>query len=132
MINFNQSNGEKDEKIAILKADLTNFKGKSEDYALQLGTLQINHEKIQASLELTKKDYDETVEKLHKMNKARHDLETKLLDEIERNRSLQELIKMKEDTIQKRSQELEKVDKKGLDLERQVEAIEIKWQGLER
>ena len=132
MINFNQSNGEKDEKIAILKADLTNFKGKSEDYALQLGTLQINHEKIQASLELTKKDYDETVEKLHKMNKARHDLETKLLDEIEKNRSLGELIKLKEDTIMKRSQELEEVDKKSIDFERQVEAVEIKRQGLER
>ena len=132
MINFNQSNGEKDEKIAILKADLTNFKGKSEDYALQLGTLQINHEKIQASLELTKKDYDETVDKLHKMNKARHDLETKLLDEIEKNRSLGELIKLKEDTIMKRSQELEEVDKKSIDFERQVEAVEIKRQGLER
>ena len=81
---------------------------------------------------MTKKDYDETVDKLHKMNKARHDLETKLLDEIEKNRSLGELIKLKEDTIMKRSQELEEVDKKSIDFERQVEAVEIKRQGLER
>ena len=71
--------------------------------SLQLGTLQINHEKVQANLDLTKKEYDDTVDKLHKMNKARHDLESKLIDEIERNRSLQEVIKLKEDTISKRS-----------------------------
>ncbi len=69
------------------------------DFSLQLGTLQINHEKVQSSLDLTRKEYDDTVEKLHKMNKARHDLESKLIDEIKRNRSLQEVIKLKDDTI---------------------------------
>lgn len=52
---------------------------------------------------MTKKEYDDTVDKLHKMNKARHDLESKLIDEIERYRSLQEVIKLKEETISKRS-----------------------------
>ena len=46
--------------------------------------------------------YDETVEKLHRMNKARHDLETKLTDEIERNRSLQDIVRLKEESILKR------------------------------
>jgi hypothetical protein len=33
------------------------------------------------------------------MNKARHDLETKLTDEIERNRALSEIVKLKEESI---------------------------------
>jgi len=36
------------------------------------------------------------------MNKARHDLETKLTDEIERNRSLQDIVRLKEESILKR------------------------------
>lgn len=88
MVSFNQTNGEKDEKIAFMTTELAFYKAKSEDLSLQLGTLQINHEKVQSSLDLTKKEYDDTVDKLHKMNKARHDLESKLLDEIERGRSL--------------------------------------------
>jgi len=58
---------------------------------------------VQATLDLTKKEYEDTVDKLHKMNKARHDLESKLIDEIEKNRSLQEVIRMKDETINKRS-----------------------------
>ena len=33
------------------------------------------------------------------MNTARHDLETKLTDEIERNRALSEIVKLKEESI---------------------------------
>jgi len=65
MINFNQSTGEKDEKIALITGELAIFKAKSEDLSLQLGTLQINHEKVQANLDLTKKEYDDAVDKLH-------------------------------------------------------------------
>jgi hypothetical protein len=36
------------------------------------------------------------------MNKARHDLETKLIDEMEKNKFLNEIIKMKDETIAKR------------------------------
>lgn len=66
------------------------------------------------------------------MNKARHDLETKLTDEIERNRSLQDIIRLKEETIAKRGQELEEMDKKCLELERTIENVEIKKQSVER
>ena len=60
------------------------------------------------------------------MNKARHDLETKLTDEIERNRSLQDIVRMKEELIFKRHNELEDCDRKILDLERNLESMEIK------
>jgi hypothetical protein len=52
------------------------------------------------------------------MNKARHDLETKLTDEIERNRSLQDIVRLKEESIIKRQQELEDMDRKVIELER--------------
>lgn len=60
------------------------------------------------------------------MNKARHDLETKLTDEIERNRSLQDILRLKEDAIIKRQNELEDADRKIMDLERNLESMEIK------
>jgi len=66
------------------------------------------------------------------MNKARHDLETKMTDEIERNRSLQDIIRIKEEAILKQQGEIEDLDKKCIDLERNIESTEIKKQGLER
>jgi len=41
------------------------------------------------------------------MNKARHELETKLSDEIERNKSLLEIVKLKDETLQRRATEAE-------------------------
>jgi hypothetical protein len=38
--------------------------------------MSIKFKKTEDSLEQTRKDYDDVVEKLQKMNKARHDLET--------------------------------------------------------
>jgi len=66
------------------------------------------------------------------MNKARHDLETKMTDEIEKNRSLQDIIRIKEESLLKQQGEIEDLDRKCIDLERQIESIEIKKQGLER
>lgn len=60
------------------------------------------------------------------MNKARHDLETKMTDEIERNRSLQDIIRLKEEAIQRMQGEMEDLDKKAVDLERNIETVEIK------
>eukprot|EP00352_Strombidinopsis_acuminata_P002777 CAMPEP_0176394838 /NCGR_PEP_ID=MMETSP0126-20121128/42909_1 /TAXON_ID=141414 ORGANISM="Strombidinopsis acuminatum, Strain SPMC142" /NCGR_SAMPLE_ID=MMETSP0126 /ASSEMBLY_ACC=CAM_ASM_000229 /LENGTH=41 /DNA_ID= /DNA_START= /DNA_END= /DNA_ORIENTATION= len=41
------------------------------------------------------------------MNKARHELETRLQDEIERNSNLVGIIKMKDESLQKKSAETE-------------------------
>ena len=60
------------------------------------------------------------------MNKARHDLETKLTDELERNRSLNDIVRLKEDTIIRRQSDLEDMDRKVIDLERALESLEIK------
>jgi chromosome segregation ATPase len=83
----------------VLSADLQENKVKVEELSLSLGTLQVHHKKLQDSNKQLHETYDDTCEKLHKMNKARHDLETKLTDEIERNRALQDIVRIKEETI---------------------------------
>lgn len=59
-------------------------------------------------------------------------METKLTDEIERNRSLQDIVRLKEESIVKRQQELEDMDRKVIDLERNLESMDIKRQTVER
>ena len=63
-------------------------------------------------------DLDDTTEKLHLTNKVRHETEIKLGEEIEKCKGLQEVVKIKEDTLGKRSNEIEELDKKVIDLER--------------
>ena len=99
MIGITQTTEEKDEKIAKFSNELRILKFKHDEQTLQLGTLSIHHEKTKEHLTQLLVQYDDTVAKLHKMNKARHDLETKLTDEIERNRSLADIVKLKEESI---------------------------------
>ncbi len=73
-----------------------------EERELQLGTLSIKYKKTEDTLDQMRKEYDDVVDKLHIVTKARHDLETQLRDEIERNRSLQEVVNLKEETLEKR------------------------------
>ena len=121
MISHTQSTEEREAKIKQLKADLTETTLKAEALQLELSTLKIHHAKAQEQLGSLGKTYDETVEKLHKMNRARHDLETKLSDEIERNRALQDIVRLKEESILKRQQELEEMDRNIVELERALE-----------
>lgn len=86
MINYTQTLGEKDEKMNYYKGDMEKYKKQSEDQQMQLGTLSINIEKNQAALDLYKRDYEETTAKLLLMNRSRHDLEDKLLLQIETGR----------------------------------------------
>jgi hypothetical protein len=46
MIGITQTQEEQDEKISFLKTELSSYKLKSEELHLQLGTLQIHHEKL--------------------------------------------------------------------------------------
>jgi len=63
---------------------------------------------------------------------VRHENEIKLGEELEKSRQLHDLIKMKDDTLEKRNQEIEDLDKKVLELERNIEASEIKKQSIDR
>ena len=48
----------------------------------------------------------------------RHETEIKLGEEIEKTKGLQDIVKLKEDTLTKKAAEIEELDKKNLDLER--------------
>jgi hypothetical protein len=60
---------------------------------------------------------------------VRHETEIKLAEEIEKSRSLQDVVKLKEEALGKKATELEEYDKKVLELERQVEGLQIKYEG---
>lgn len=126
MIGFSEVNKEREEKVQQLKVDLNAAKIRIDELELKLGTLQINYDKMEEQLNTTREDHEDVVDKLHKMNKARHDLEIKLQDEIERNKNLAEVVSIRDETLEKRAQEIEELDKKVIDLERNCETIEIK------
>ena len=50
MIGFTEVNRERESKITELKADLKEFKAKSADLEIKLGTLQINFDKQEEQL----------------------------------------------------------------------------------
>jgi hypothetical protein len=74
----------------------------------------------------TTADLDDVTSKMHLTNKIRHETEVKLGEEIEKVKSLQEVVKMKEEICVKRLGEIEELDKKVIELERLIETADIK------
>ena len=103
MIGFTEVNREREEKIQELKRDLKQITRKADAFELKLGTLQINYDKMDEQLTMVRADHDDLVDKLHTMNKARHEIETKLQDEHDRNKSLQDVVMLKDELLDKRS-----------------------------
>lgn len=112
MIGFSEVNREREEKIQELKREVKLHKTKADEYELKLGTLQINYNKMEEQLTATRTDHDDLVDKLHSMNKARHEIENKLQDEHDRNKSLSDVVNLKDDLLDKRQSEIEELDKK--------------------
>jgi len=50
------------------------------------------------------------------MNKARHEIETKLQDEHDRNKSLSDVVNIKDELLDKRTTDIEELDKKQNEL----------------
>ena len=67
------------------------------------GTLSIQYEKVKEQYETCKRDLDDAIEKLHVTNKVRHETEVKLNEEVDKNKSLNDIIKDKDDILQKRT-----------------------------
>lgn len=74
----------KDEKISSLTSENAAVKEKYDMLLVEHNTLTISNKNVQQDLEKFKLDYSNAVDKLHQMNKARHSLEVKLVDEIEK------------------------------------------------
>ena len=83
------------------------MKLKYEELDIEHGTLKINYLKINEQNENNSRDLQDTIEKLHLTNKVRHETEVKLGEEIEKTKNLQEIVRMKEDTLGRRASEIE-------------------------
>jgi len=66
------------------------------------------------------------------MNKARHEIETKLQDEHERNKSLSDVVNLKEELLEKRQGEIEELDKKQNELINAQATLEAQKLGVEK
>lgn len=66
------------------------------------------------------------------MNKARHEIETKLQDEHDRNKNLQDVVNLKDDLLDKRTSEIEDLDKKVNELISAQSTLEAQKLGVEK
>lgn len=132
MVGHNELKREREERIEKLKKELQEINESNDNLDIEFSTLKINYAKTMDLYTVCAKDLEATTEKLHLCNRVRHETEIKLGAEIEKVKNLQEIIRMKEEILQKRQTEIEDLDKRVIDLERQLEAAEIKRQGLER
>ena len=132
IIGFGEIQKEREERIQKLKRELTDIKVKYEELDLKHGTLSIQFDKVKEQYDVSKKDLDDAIEKLHVTNKVRHETEVKLNEEEDKNKILNDIIKEKEEQLNKRLAEIEDMDKKIIELERNNETLEIKKAGIER
>ena len=77
-------------------------------------------------------DVADLVDKLHSMNKARHEIENKLQDEHDRNKSLSDVVNLKDDLLDKRQQEIEELDKRVNELVNAQATLEAQKLGVEK
>lgn len=99
---------------------------------LEFSSLKINFSKTMDLYTMCAKDLEDTTQKLHLCNRVRHETEIKLGGEIEKVKNLQDIVRIKEEILEKKQSEIEELDKKVIDLERNNEAAEIKRQSIER
>ena len=111
MISHEELQKERQLRIDQLRKEYDELKNKYETLDIAHQTLQIENKKVIEQLETASSDLQDTVEKLHITNKARHENEVKLAEEIEKSRGFQEMVKLKDESIQKKAQEVEDLDK---------------------
>jgi len=111
MIGHDELAKEREDRIEKLKVENAEYKTKFEKLDIEHGSLKITHSKVMEQYENAAKDLTDTVEKLHITNKVRHDLEIKLGEEVEKSRGLQDIVKLKEESLGKRANEIEDLDK---------------------
>lgn len=118
MIGADELAREREERIENYKKELIQYKVDLEKLTIEHESLKINHSKVLEQYEACRKDLDDTTDKLHLTNKVRHETEIKLGEEVEKCKCLQEIVKVKEDSLGKKATEIEELDKRVIDLER--------------
>lgn len=132
MISHDEMQKERQARIDHLRKDYDELKSNFEKIEIELGSLKINHAKVMEQYENSQADLNDVTSKLHITNKARHENEVMLAEEIEKCKGLQEMIKIKEESLASRANEIEALDKAQIDLTRTVEELKIKMDGLKR
>ena len=126
MISYDEQTRLREEKIASLKNELQDQREKYSELDMAYNSLKIDQTKIKEQLDTANKDLTDTVNKLHSTNKVRHETEIKLGEEFEKSAGLQDIVKSKDDQLNKKQGEIEELDKRILEMERQNEALDIK------
>ena len=132
MIGNNEMTRIKEEKISKLKNELAEATSQLETTNIKFNTLMVQQEKTLDQMLTQKKDLEDTVEKLHNTNKSRHDTEIKLGEEMEKTMLGNESIARKDELLKSKIQEIDDLDKKVIDLQKEKDTIETKKTGLEK
>lgn len=122
MIGHDEFAREREERIEKVKAELFDLKSNYEKLEIAHESLQINHSKVLEQYDTAANDLTDTVEKLNIIHKVQHETEIKLGEEIEKTRGLQDIVKLKEESLNKRSADIEDLDKQVIDLQRDKES----------
>lgn len=123
---------QREETIEVLKVQFAEIQIKYDTLTLDHGTLNLHYAKEKETLESTQKELDDASEKLHLTNKVRHETEVKLGSAFEKARDQDLVIIAKDDDLSKRHAEIDELDKKVINLERNNENLEIRRSGMER
>ena len=102
MVGHNELKREREERIEKLKKELQDIRDSNDNLDIEYSTLKINHAKTMDLYTVCARDLDATTEKLHLCNRVRHETEIKLGAEIEKVKNLQELVRIKEEVLEKR------------------------------
>jgi chromosome segregation ATPase len=132
MISYDEMTRVREERIAKLKGDLDETGAKLEGLELAHGTLQIQHAKVSEQKDTAVTDLADTTEKLHVTNKVRHETEIKLAEEVENGKQQRDILKLNNETLSRKTAEMDDLDKRLTDLQRTHEALDTKKQGIER
>ena len=74
--------------------------------------------KVMEEYETSKADVKDTTKKLHDTNKARHEIEIKLLEEINTSKEMRETIRNKDEKMAEKDRHIDDLDKKALEMNR--------------
>jgi predicted nucleic acid-binding Zn-ribbon protein len=117
-ISFNEMTRVREEKIAGLKKELDETISKFDELDIKYGSLNIEYEKVKDQKNNSNRDLEDTVQKLHLTNKVRHETEIRLAEEVEKGKGQNEILKLNQETLMRKGQEIEELDKRVNDLQR--------------
>lgn len=132
MITFDEMKRVREERIDKLKKDLKEMTDNHDKIELELGTLKIQHEKVAELKEAAMKDLKDATDKMHQINKARHETEIKLAEQIEETKVINGSLKLNHEVIIRKDQEYSDLEKQCHDLRKQNESLDTKYTKIER